>query len=443
MSTGLSRREALASITRPMGFLAAGGASLLTPRAAGSALVPRAMDGPADTLARDEDAWSEWQEAWTIDRTVINLNNGGVCPTPRAVQEAMERAQRRASTLPPPRVLWSEQQPLREGIRARLAAHWGCDPEELAFTRNASESLQICQFGIDLQPGDEILTSDQDYPRMLSAFRQREAREGVALRLVSLPVPLTDPADVVRIFREAITPRTRMILVCHMINLTGQVLPVRELTALGRARGIPVIVDGAHAMAHIPFTFREIDCDYYGVSLHKWLCAPHGTGLLYVRKGLIEGLWPLMASAPEQRGDIRKFEEVGTQPLAPSLAIAQALTMHERLGCERKAARLRYLRDRWVKRLSASLGGRFRMYTNPDPALSGGIATFGVDGLDTMKLSEYLWEKGHIVVTAIRHPQIDGLRISPNLYTTLGEIDRFCELVEQAGAKGIDARDGT
>lgn len=438
MTPVLSRRDALASITLPMGFLAAGGASLLTPRAAGSTLVPRMIDGPADILARDEDAWCEWQEAWTIDRTVINLNNGGVCPTPRAVQEAMERAQRRASTLPPPRVLWSEQQPLREGVRARLAAHWGCDPEELAFTRNASESLQICQFGIDLKPGDEILTSDQDYPRMLSAFRQREAREGVALRLVALPVPLTDPADVVRIFREAITPRTRMILVCHMINLTGQVLPVRELAALGRERGIPVIVDGAHAMAHIPFSFRDLDCDYYGVSLHKWLCAPHGTGLLYVRKGLIEGLWPLMAATPEQRGNIRKFEEVGTQPLAPSLAIAQALTMHERLGCQRKAARLRYLRDRWVKRLAASLGGRFRMYTNPDPALSGGIATFGVDGLDSLKLADFLWTKGHIVVTAIRHPQIDGLRISPNLYTTLSEIDRFCDLVEKAAKDGID-----
>ena len=225
--------------------------------------------------------------------------------------------------------MWDILEPQRESVRKRMAREWGVDPEEVAFTRNASESLQTCQFGYDLEPGDEILTSTQDYGRMITTFKQRERREGVVLKQIELPVPAEDVAEVVRRFEEGITDRTRLILMCHMINLTGQILPVREVVAMARARGIPVIVDGAHALAHFQFTIPELECDNYSTSLHKWLFAPHGTGLLWVRRDQISDLWPLMAAPERMDGDIRKFEEIGTHPAANYLAIAEALTFHQ------------------------------------------------------------------------------------------------------------------
>ena len=228
--------------------------------------------------------------------------------------------------------MWRILEPQREPVRQRLARAFGCDGEEIALTRNASEGLQICQFGFDLEPGDEVLTTTQDYGRMITTFKQRERREGIVLRQFDIPVPAEDPAEIVRLFESHITPRTRLILMCHMINLTGQILPVREVVAMGRRHGLPVIVDGAHSFAHFDFEHRDLDCDYYATSLHKWLFAPHGTGMLYVRRNLIADLWPLMAAPEPMSDDIRKFEEIGTHPAANYLAIAEALTFHQGLG---------------------------------------------------------------------------------------------------------------
>ena len=211
-----------------------------------------------------------------------------------------------------------------------MAAQWGCDPEEIAFTRNSSEGLQICQFGIDLKPGDEMLTTTQDYPRMINTFKQRERREGIVLKQFPIPVPAENDEEIVRLFRSHITPRTKLILCCHMINLTGQILPVKEIAAMARRRGIPTIVDGAHALAHFDFKLSDLEVDYYATSLHKWLFAPHGTGLLYVRKDKIRDLWPLMAPPEALLGDIRKFEEIGTHPAANYLAIGEALNTQYR-----------------------------------------------------------------------------------------------------------------
>jgi selenocysteine lyase/cysteine desulfurase len=240
--------------------------------------------------------------------------------------------------------LWQVLEPGREGVRARLAQTFGADPEELAITRNASEGLQICQLGFDLARGDEVLATDQDYPRMLTTFRQREQREGIVLKTFPIPTPCEDPQEIVRRYEAEITPRTRMILVSHVVFLTGQVLPVAEVVALGRRHGIPVIVDGAHALAHLDFRLADLDCDYYASSLHKWLFAPHGTGLLYVRRERIPGLWPLMAARAEQAADIRKFEEIGTHPAANALAIAEALVFHETLFAGNKRSKLEWLR---------------------------------------------------------------------------------------------------
>jgi len=320
-------------------------------------------------------------------------------------------------------------------VRERLARHWGVDAEEVAITRNSSESLQVCQFGIDLARGDEVLTTTHDYPRMIATFKQRERREGIVLRQFGLPIPCEDEEAVVRLFEANITARTKLILMCHIVNITGQILPVRKVVAMARAKGIPVIVDGAHALAHFAFRISDLECDYYGVSLHKWLFAPHGTGLLYVRRDRIRGLWSLMGSGEESAGDIRKFEEIGTHPEANTLAIAEALTFHQGLGDERKEARLRYLRDSWAKRLLAT--GKVRLHTSLKPGFSCGIANVQVEGVDSEKLAAHLWEKRSILTVAIKHEEFEGIRVTPSVYTTLEELDRFCERVERVIREGL------
>ncbi len=390
---------------------------------------------PLET-ADDEDFWREIQNAFTVDRAIINLNNGGVSPSPRIVQEAMRRYLE-FSNQAPAITMWSVLEPEVEAVRRRLAADFGCDAEEMAITRNASEALEIVQLGLRLQPGDEVLTTTQDYPRMITTWEQRARREGIVLKQIPFPVPPPSLDDLARRFEEAITPRTKVLHICHITNLTGQIFPVRRICQLGRARGLEVIVDGAHAYAHFPFTRDELDCDYYGTSLHKWLLAPHGTGFLYVRREKIPNLWPLMAAPSRMDGDIRKFEEIGTHPAANHNAIAEALTFHQGIGGERKAARLRYLRDRWAKRLEQVPG--VKLLTSYDPKQSCGLASFTPGTLDIGKLTGYLWDKHKIIVTAIDHPEFKCLRVTPNVYTLAQEVDRFAEVMEETMKKGIPA----
>jgi selenocysteine lyase/cysteine desulfurase len=248
-------------------------------------------------------------------------------------------------------------------------------------------------------------------------------------------VPPPSLADLLDRFARAITPRTRVIMLCHITNLTGQIFPVKEVCRLGRERGIEVIVDGAHAFAHFPFKLADLDCDYYGTSLHKWLLAPHGTGFLYVRRSKIAKLWPLMAAPAEMTDNIRKFEEIGTHPAANHNAIAEALTFHEALGAERKAARLRYLRDRWMRRLEGQKG--VRLHTSFDPAMGCAIGNVGLEGVPPEALVKHLWERRRIIVTPIVHEEFQGLRITPNVYTTLGEVDAFGDEMEKVVARGL------
>jgi len=436
--TTTTRREFLGALSVPV---AAAAAAAWRPAALASALSACAtMDArgvPDDEAARDEDFWAEIQQAFTVDRSLVNFNNGGVSPAPAFVQEAMER-HLAYSHQAPAYTMWRVLEPQRETVRARLAGAFGCDTEEVAITRNASESLQICQLGFDLSAGDEIVTTNQDYPRMINTFRQRERREGIVLRQVSLAgLDHGDDEGLVARLEAAITPRTRLVLVCHMINLTGRVLPVRAIVAMGRRHGLPVIVDGAHAFAHIPFTHADLECDYYGVSLHKWLFAPHGTGLLYVRRDRIRDLWPLMAAHRSEDGDIRKFEQIGTHPAANALAIAEALTFHEAIGGARKAARLVFLRDRWARRLLAH--DRVRLHTSLEPGHAYGIATVQVDGVDSGELAAHLWSRHRILVTTIDHDEFEGVRVSPSVYATPSEVDRFGDVLEDVVRRGIPA----
>ncbi len=387
-----------------------------------------------EEAARDEDFWYEVSKAFTVDRSLINLNNGGVSPSPGLVQEAMKRYLDYSNTAPT-YTMWRILEPQREAVRERLAREWDCDPEEVALTRNASESLQICQFGLDLQHRDEILTTNQDYPRMITTFQQRERREGVVLRQFSIPVPAEDPDQIVSLFQENITLKTKLILMCHMINITGQILPVRKVVQMARAKGIPVIVDGAHGLAHFHFKISDLDCDNYSASLHKWLFAPHGTGLLYVRKDKIEGLWPLMAAPEKMDDNIRKFEEIGTHPAANYLAIAEALSFHQGLGGRRKEARLVYLRDYWAKQLLEH--PRVRLHTSLKPGFACGIATVEIEGVEPGLLTDWLWNAHRIIVTPIVHAEFRGVRISPSVYTSLKELDRFCDAMEHVIRHGL------
>ncbi|MCP4643387.1 MAG: aminotransferase class V-fold PLP-dependent enzyme, partial [bacterium] len=281
--------------------------------------------------AQVEEYWYTVRQAFTIDENHINLNSGSVSPAPAMVQEAM--AHDLAITNQSPS-LWVDTllRPQRERVRQRLARAAGVDSEEIAITRCTSESLQIVQLGLDLEPGDEVLTTTQDYPRMLTTWRQRERRDGIVLRTFPYPTPPEGPDQLVRLFEEHITPRTRVLHMCHVTFTAGQIFPVREICKLARDRGIYSVVDGAHSFAHFPFRIDELGCDFFGTSLHKWLTAPVGTGFLYVRAERIPSTWALTPAPESMDADIRKFEQIGTYPVAISNAIGDALTFQDAIG---------------------------------------------------------------------------------------------------------------
>ena len=389
---------------------------------------------PVDA-AMDESYWREIQQAFTLDRTIINLNNGGCSPSPRVVHEAFKRYLD-ISNQAPVYHMWQILEPNIESVRRRLASEFGCDAEELAITRNASEALQIVQLGINLKPGDEVVTTNQDYGRMLTTWDQRVRRDGISLKKISFPVPPPSMDDLAARLLGAITPATKVLHFCHITNLTGQIFPVKRICDDARRRGIKTIVDGAHAFAQFPFKQADLGCDYYGTSLHKWLLAPIGTGFLYVRRENIAGLWPLQPAAASQTDNIRKFEEVGTHPAANHNAIVEALNFHEGIGAERKAARLRYLRDRWASRLARQ--PKFKIHTSMDPAQSCAIANVQIVGVPTAKVVSRLWDRWRIIATPIVHEEFEGLRVTPNVYTTLEEIDTFAAAMEQIAASGVE-----
>ena len=428
----LDRRQFLGSIAKPA---AAASVVLSSP-----SLMARALDsvkgitGDPKVIARDERYWREIQQAYSADRGIVNLNNGGVSPSPIVVQNAMKRHLDFSNTTPA-YSMWRILEPQREPVRRRVARFFKCSPEEIAFTRNASESLQICQNGFDMEPGDEVLTTTQDYGRMINTFKQRECRDGIIMKQFKIPIPAENDNEIVRLFEKNITSKTKMILMCHMINITGQILPVKKVVKMARKYNIPVIVDGAHTFAHFEFDANDLDCDYYASSLHKWLCAPHGTGLLYVRKNKIADLWPLQAPAECSMEDIRKFEEIGTHPAANYLAIGDALTFHQGIGTKNIEQRLINLRDRWAKRLLKN--DRIKLHTSLKPGKGCAIATVQIEGIDTSDVSKHLWDKYKIFVVAIKHPEFEGCRITPHIYTTTEEIDRFSDAMEHIVKHGI------
>lgn len=387
-----------------------------------------------DEVATNEDFWFEVQQAFTEDRNYINLNNGTIQPGLRIVQDAVRRHTEFSGN-----AAWHSMAILAkeiESCRKRLAFHLGCDSEELVICRGGTEAGQIPIMGLDLKRGDEVVITNQDYPRLLSAWKQRQKREGIVLKIVQLPSPPV-PLDVFyRMVEEKLTPRTKLIHVCHLTHWTGQMAPVRHLAELAHARGIELLVDGAHGFMHIPFKLADLECDYYTASLHKWLMAPPGNGFVRIPRDRIPKIWPLTPPWTDEPNNIRRFEDVGTRTPANRVAIAEAITFNEGLGIERKSARIRYLKERWADRLKQYPNVRF--YSSLDPAESCGIATFGIEGMDTAKLTEHLLDKYGIIVSPMKHPDglIDGIRIVVNVSLSVREIDYFADVVEDIIKKG-------
>ena len=383
--------------------------------------------------AQVEEYWYTVRRAFTIDENHINLNSGSVSPAPAMVQEAM--AHDLAITNQSPS-LWVDMllRPQRERVRQRLARAAGADPEEIAITRCTSESLQIVQLGLDLEPGDEVLTTTQDYPRMLTTWRQRERRDGIVLRTFPYPTPPEGPDQLVRLFEEHITPRTRVLHMCHVTFTAGQIFPVREICKLARDRGIYSVVDGAHSFAHFPFRIDELGCDFFGTSLHKWLTAPVGTGFLYVRAERIPSTWALTPAPESMDADIRKFEQIGTYPVAISNAIGDALTFQDAIGLERKAARLRYLRRRWMDAVRDVSGVRF--YTADEDSQSCAIGTMGIRGVGAADLTDLLQGRyGIHVRPRFIQGEWEGIRVTPNVFSTLEEVDTFVTAIRELAAE--------
>jgi selenocysteine lyase/cysteine desulfurase len=434
--TALNRRQWMDHVGKGLGLAvltSAGVASLLKDVQAAA----RSIEGLSpEQAASNEDFWFEIQRSFTVNRSLLNLNNGGVSPSPRIVTEALvkytwEQEDATAYTM------WHILEPQSETIRTGLAELFGCDREEIAITRNASESLEILLMGMDLKSGDEILTTNQDYPRMLTTLRQRELREGLALKTISIPIPPKNLSEITDAFERAVTPKTRVILISHVVNITGQITPVKAVCEMARAKGVEVIVDGAHSFAHFDFKQTDLGCDYYGTSLHKWLFAPKGTGLLYVKRDRIPKIWPLMAADKKQASDIRKFEEVGTHPAAPRLAIGEAILFHLGIGPKRKEERLRYLSRYWMNQLKDL--PRVRFHTSWSPEQSCGIANIEIEGVDPVRIGSYLTDAHRVYTTPIVHDEFKGIRITPSVYTTLRELDRFCGIMAGIARKGLPA----
>ena len=429
-----SRRNFLKKIGGITGAIAAG--TLFNPgfaKRVEAAAAKIAHLSPA-AAASEEDFWFTVQQAFATTRGIINLNNGGVSPATKMVLDAVQRYTE-FSNEAPAYTMWSELGPRREMIRSKLAELAGCSAEEIAIVRNTTEALGNVIFGLELKRGDEVLTTNQDYPNMMRAWQQREQREGIVVKAVSIPTPPENLSQITESLEKAITKKTKVIMISHIIFLTGQITPVREICDMAHQRGIEVIVDAAHSFAHLDFKIPDLGCDYFGASLHKWLAAPFGTGLLWVKKEKIEKLWPLLAPENPQSDDIRKFEALGTRSFPIELGIGEAINFHNGIGSKRKEERLRYLKNYWAEKVSAF--PRVKMITSLHPEQSCGLGNFTIDGIEPGKVCDYLFNKHKIYTTPIGHQEFQGVRVTPHVYTRLEEIDFFINVVEEISRKGI------
>jgi len=399
---------ALTAIAKPLGLQA------LQP------FVEKHAHIPAHELAGKEDFWVTIRQGYALKSDYINLENGYYCIQPQAVLEKFV-AHAREVNYQGSWYMRTVQWDNKKKAAARLAAVAGCGEDELVITRNTTESLDMVIGGQDWKPGDEAVMAEQDYGSMLDMFKLVAKRYGMANKLVSVPNHPKDDDEIVQLYASAITPRTKLLMIGHMINITGQILPVRKVCDMAHARGVKVMVDGAHAFAHISFKIPDLGCDYYGASLHKWLSVPLGAGILYVRKDAVAGVWPLLADGERKPDDIGRLNHIGTHPTHTDLTISDAIDYYEMIGAQRKEERLRFLQRYWTEKVRTVPG--LIVNTPVDVQRSCGIANVGVSRLKPSELAETLLKKYRIWTVAIDYANVHGVRITPNVYTTTDELD--------------------
>lgn len=385
---------------------------------------------PAGELATDEDYWAQIGQAYTTSPQIINLNNGGVSPSPRIVQDAVERYGKYANEAPS-YYMWRIMDQGREPLRENLAAYAGCSAEEIAINRNATEALDTVIMGLPLDKGDEVVMTRYDYPNMLHAWRQRELRDGIKIRYADLDLPSENEEQIVQSFIARITPRTRVVHITHIINWNGQILPVRKIAEEARKRGAEVVIDAAHSFAHLDYKIPDLGGDYLGTSLHKWLSAPIGSGMLWIKREKISKIFPLIPNDNPRSENIRKFENLGTRSFPIEQAIGVALKFQEAIGNQRKEARLRYLKNYWAE--EAARLPKIRLNTSLDPRYSCALAHLGVEGKEAAEVESFLFSRYKIHTSPIKWEALNGVRITPHVYTTLKDLDRLKEALYQLG----------
>lgn len=378
----------------------------------------------------DEDFWAMIRQAYSVSAEMLNLNNGGVSPQPIHVAEQEYRYTQMCNE-GPAYFMWQILDQGREPLRKKLALLTGVSPDELAINRNSTEGLETIIFGLDLKAGDEVIVSKQDYNAMLHTWQQREKRDGIKLVWLDFDLPQESDDYFVNLYKGAVTDKTKAVLVTHMINWTGQIQPIRKISDAVKAinPNIAIISDSAQSFAQMDFKIPDLGCDYWATSLHKWLCAPYGTGLLYVKKEKIASLWPLLANETPLSDDIRKFESLGTRSFPAEQGIGDAIEFHNAIGIARKEARFRYLMNYWVDRVKDH--PKIKIHTSQLPQYSCGISTFSIDGLTYGEVNAALSQKYKITVTPISIGSIQVIRVTPNMYTSLADLDYAVKCIRE------------
>ena len=386
-----------------------------------------AEDTPAQ-LAANEAFWAEIRKGYQLNESYINLENGYYCIAPKKILKAYQEHVKQVN-LEGSHYLRTRWYDDRNKTAARLAELLGASKEELIITRNTTESLDLVISGLEWQPGDEAIWSVHDYGAMQDQFRLMEKRYGIVNKVVEVPIHPSSDEEIVEVYRKAINGKTRLLMVCHMINITGQVLPVRKICDMAHERGVEVMVDGAHTFAQLNFKIEELNCDYFGTSLHKWLSAPIGSGLLYVHKDKIPQLHPIFATRGRDKGDIHRLNHMGTHPPAIEMAINNAIDYYEKLGAQRKEARLRFLQEYWTGKLRDVPG--IEIFTPKDSQRGCAIATVGLKNRSPGELSNKLMQDFGVWTVAINNKGIRGCRITPNIYTSAKELDSFVRAMKE------------
>jgi selenocysteine lyase/cysteine desulfurase len=394
-------------------------------------LLARYASVPHQEVAEDEAFWAAIRGKYRLTPEYINLENGYYSMQAEPVLEAFI-GHVRSINVQASRYMRTRQPDDKLRVRTRLAKMAGVSPEELIITRNTTESLDTVINGYDWKPGDEAVMAEQDYGAMLDMFKLQARRHGIVNRIVSLPLDPQSDDEIVQLYANAITPRTRLLMVGHMVNITGHILPVRAIADMAHARGVDVMCDGAHAFAQLDFTIPTLGCDYYGASLHKWLGTPLGAGILYVRQDKIASLWPIYADLGMADTDIRKLNHTGTHPVHTDLGIDDAIDFHERIGAARKEARLRYLQRYWTDKVRGV--PRIVLNTPTDPKRSCAIANVGIEGMKPADLAKTLFEKYKVWTVAIDTANVHGVRVTPQVFTTPKELDVFVRALRELAA---------